>query len=110
MIRAEFSVSEQSVRGFRISGHARLAPAGSDVLCAAVSAMALLTLNTLKEVFGAQFDMKEREGFLSMTLTGVPEGKKKAVDGVLLGLLLQLTDLRDQYPDNLSVTTKEMKG
>ncbi|MBP5288471.1 MAG: ribosomal-processing cysteine protease Prp [Clostridia bacterium] len=112
MIRAEFSVSEQGIRGFTLSGHAGLAPAGSDVLCAAVSAMALLVANTLKEVFGARFDLTEEEdtGFLSLSLTEVPVGKEEAVRGVLRGFLLQLTDLREQYPANLSITTTEMKG
>ena len=39
MIRAEFSVTEQSIRAFTIEGHAGLADRGNDVLCAAVSAM-----------------------------------------------------------------------
>ncbi len=107
MIRAEFSVTEQSIRAFTIEGHAGLADKGNDVLCAAVSAMALLTVNTLKEVFGARFDLTDRDGFLSFVLTGFPDGQGEAVNGVLRGLLLQLTDLRDQYPDHLSVTTKQ---
>ena len=112
MIRAEFSVSEQSVTGFTLKGHAGLASSGSDVLCAAVSAMALLTVNLLKEIFGARFDLTENEekGFLSLQLSEVPAGNKNAVKGVLQGFMLQLTDLRDQYHDNLSVTIKERNG
>ena len=110
MIRAEFSVSNECIRGFTIAGHAGLAPSGSDVLCAAVSAMALLTVNTVGEVFGARFDLTEKDGFLSLVLTEVPAEKKEAVNGVLRGLLLQLKDLREQYPDRLSVHTIEKKG
>ena len=108
MIRADFSGSEQKITGFTLSGHAGLAPAGSDILCAAVSAMALLTVNTLQEVFGAEFDLAQRkeDGFLSLKMTRIPDGKEEAVYGVLQGLLLQLKDLREQYPDSLSVTVK----
>ena len=110
MIRAEFSVSEQKVRGFTISGHAGLAPSGSDVLCAAVSAMALLTVNTLREVFGVRFDLIERDGFLSLTLSDVPKDSRKSADGVLRGLMLQLQDLCLQYPERISVHIIDKEG
>ncbi|MBQ3865338.1 MAG: ribosomal-processing cysteine protease Prp [Clostridia bacterium] len=112
MIRAEFSVSEKGVEAFVIHGHAGLAPAGEDVLCASVSAMALLVMNTLKEVFRAEFRLAQREedGYLALTLTGVPAGREEAVYGVLRGLMLQLEDLREQYPGHLSVKIDERKG
>ncbi len=112
MIRAEFSVSEKGIEAFTFSGHAGLAPAGEDVLCAAVSAMALLTVNTLQEVFGVRFDLVQREedGFLSLTIREVPSGKESAAYGVLQVLLLQMKDLREQYPDRLSVKIYERKG
>ena len=112
MIRADFSVSEKGVEAFVIHGHAGLAPAGEDVLCASVSAMALLVMNTLQEVFHAGFRLVQREedGYLALTLTGIPAGREDAVYGLLRGLMLQLEDLREQYPENLSVTINERKG
>ena len=48
---------------------------------------------------------------IPLVLTGVPEGNEKAADGVLKGFLLQLKDLREQYPDRLSVkVSKSRRG
>ena len=104
MIRAEFSSSAGAYTGFTLRGHAGVAPAPHDILCAAVSAMAALTVNTLGEVFQTELliEKTEEPAFLSVRIKGAPG---EAAKGILKGLYLQLKDLEKQYPKNLSVTT-----
>ena len=109
MIRAEFVIQDSKILSFSLEGHAGLAPAPHDVLCASVSAMALLTVNTVTEIFGAKADLviAEEKPLISMTLSHVPEENILAVEGVLRGLLLQLSDLEEQYPKHLKIRTKK---
>ena len=104
MIRAEFESSGSAFTGFTLQGHAGLAPAPHDILCAAVSAMASLTVNTLGEVFQTKLFIEKTEepAFLRVRVEGKPG---KAAEGVLKGFYLQLKDLEKQYPKNLSVTS-----
>ncbi len=107
MISVEFVISDNKILSFSVKGHSGLAPAPHDVLCASVSAMTLLTLNTLIEVFGAEIDLViDDEAPLISAKSILCEKEEKAVQGVLRGLLIQLEDLQKTYSANLSVKTK----
>ena len=105
MIRAEFVIRDSKFCAFSIQGHAGFAPAPHDLVCAAVSSMSLLVMNTLKEVFAADLAITENEAkpFLEMNVLSCPPESERSVDGVLRGFYLQLCDLEKQYPKNLSV-------
>jgi len=108
MIRSEFVIQDNKILSFSIRDHAGLAPAPFDVLCASVSAMSLLVINTLKEVFHAKLDLviDEETPLIRLVLQSFPPEEESAVQGILRGLLLQLQDLAEQYPDHLTVRTK----
>ena len=105
MIRVEFVIEDNKIRAFSVKGHAGLAPAPHDVLCASVSAMTQLVINTVTEVFGAEAKIliDEEKPLISCSLLSVPEGKDEAVQGVLRGFELQLSALRETYPSHLRV-------
>ncbi len=109
MIRWEFVIQDNKFRSFSVKGHAGLAPAPHDVLCAAASAMTQLVLNTLQEVFGAELDLQidEDKPLISAKILSVPSECESAVQGVLQGLLLQVKDLQIRYPDHLAVKILE---
>ena len=108
MIRAEFVVSDDGIQGFSMKGHAGTAPAPHDILCASATSMALLVMNTLREVFGAKLTIESQEEppVLNVRLQAVPKGNEKAAQGVLQGFRLQLEDLEKQYPNNLKTGGK----
>ena len=110
MIRVEFVIRDNKILAFSVSGHAGLAPAPHDVLCASVSAMTQLVINTLTEVFGVEVDLvvDERKPLIRAELISVPSESAFSAEGVLQGFLLQLEDLRKTYPTHLSVR-KESK-
>lgn len=108
MICSEFVIRNNKILAFSVEGHSGLAEAGSDVLCASVSAMAQLVINTLSEVFGAKLDLRIEEEIplISLRLLQIPEGEEKGAEGVLRGFYLQMQDLAEIYPAYLSVRTK----
>jgi len=113
MIFSEFVIRDNKIHSFSVKGHSDLAEAPHDVLCASVSAMTLLTINTVREVFQAEVSLNilEEIPLISMELLFVSPEKEEAVCGVLQGLLLQLKDLKEQYPSYLTVKiNKEKKG
>ncbi len=109
MTKADFYKSLDSFTGFKISGHAMLSTDEPDVLCAAVSGMTNLVINTLTEVFGVEAKVKadEKEPCIEVVLKSCPEENTSSANGVIKGFLLQLEDLQNQYPENLCVTVQQ---
>ncbi len=109
MICAEFVIRDNKVLAFSVEGHSGLAEAGSDVLCASVSAMASLVINTLSEVFSAELALKidEARPLISCKLKSVSEEAAYGAEGILRGFYIQLQDLAQVYPENLSIRTKK---
>ena len=109
MIRAEFVIRDNKVLAFSVEGHSGLAEAGSDVLCASVSGMANLVINTLAEVFSAELSLEinEAKPLISCRVVSVKEKMAVGAEGIMRGFYLQLADLAQIYPENLSVRTKK---
>ena len=105
MTKVCFYKANKSFTGFELTGHACLALDTPDVLCAAISGMTMLVINTITEVFGveADFTSDESKPLIRLDILSCPSDKRDAVNGVLQGFVLQLQDLSCQYPDNLCV-------
>ena len=91
--------------GYRAEGHTGYAESGSDIVCAAVSALTQATLNGLKEVLGApvMFDIDDRTASLEARLT--PEATREHIEGaqLLLETLRQgLQAIERSYPRNVA--------
>lgn len=101
MIVAKFCFGENGgATGFTLSGHAGSAPAGEDIVCAAVSSAAYMAANTVTEVLRLTPSITERDGLLSLRLTGE---QADAAQMILQGLWLHITALSEQYPDFIQV-------
>ena len=100
MIRAWLLSRDGLLVGFDVQGHAGYARSGSDIVCAAVSALTITCANSLESVCGLQPDVKsDGSGDLHLRL---PEGLGPAQTHdaqILLGALRQgFEDLAGQYP------------
>lgn len=104
MIKIQFLKRKGSFTGFEAKGHALAAPYGSDIVCAAVSSACFMAANTITEVIGAGATAKSAEGRMVVLL----RGQNKAASDVLEGLALHLTQLSQQYPQNVEVTVTEV--
>ena len=101
MISADFFVTSDGVlTGFEVSGHSGYAEEGSDIVCAAVSAMAYMTANTVTEVINASPDIKVEEGFISLKLKN---GEEHKCEIPLKGFYLQMKELVKQYPEYIRI-------
>ena len=104
MTRCEFFTEEDRITGFSISGHSGYAEAGSDIVCAAISAVVTMAEATINEVCGAKAKVRVKDEQARITLTlPVSCDEEDTIQAVLAGFLLYLVDLRDQYPDYIEV-------
>jgi len=102
MIRARLYRSpEGHFTGYRIAGHAGYAAADAeDIVCAAVSVLAVTCCNTLEQVTGRAPEAEEGDGLLKVELTVPPSH-----DSDLVFSFLQngLESLSETYPDHVSL-------
>ena len=92
------------ITGFSVSGHSGYAEAGSDIVCAAVSAVVSMAEATINDVCGAKAKVRVRDDSARITLT-LPAScdEEESVQAVLAGMMLYLCSLRDEYPDYIEV-------
>ena len=104
MTRCEFFREGDRISGFSVSGHSGYAEAGSDIVCAAVSAVVTMAEATINDVLGAKAKVrvKDEQARISLTLP-VSCDEEDSVQAVLTGLMLTLCSLRDDYPDYIEV-------
>jgi uncharacterized protein YsxB (DUF464 family) len=104
MTRCEFFTEDDRITGFSVSGHSGYAESGSDIVCAAISAVVAMAEATINDVCGAKAKVRVKEEDARITLT-LPAScdEEETVQAVLAGLLLYLCNLRDEYPDYIEV-------
>lgn len=97
-------MEDDRITGFSISGHSGYAEEGSDIVCAAISAVTAMVEATVNEVCGAKAKVwvKEADARITLTLPTVCD-EEESVQAVLAGMMLYLCNLRDEYPENLEV-------
>ena len=97
-------MEDDRITGVSISGHSGYAEAGSDIVCAAISAVTAMVEATVNEVCGAKAKVRVKEADARITLT-LPTvcDEEESVQAVLAGMMLYLCNLRDEYPENLEV-------
>ena len=104
MTRCEFFTEKDRITGFSISGHSGYAEAGSDIVCAAISAVVTMAEATINDVCGAKAKVRVKEEGARVTLTlPVSCDEEESVQAVLAGMMLTLMSLRDDYPDYIEV-------
>ncbi len=101
-----YHLKDSTPKGFNIKGHSGYAERGNDIVCSAVSSAAYLVANTILEIMNikAQANVDEN-GEMSFI---VPEESTAKTKDILLGLELHLNELREQYPQNVTITTTEV--
>lgn len=87
MIQASFKKREKNWVSFEISGHANYAEHGQDIVCAAVSALSITTVNNFERL--AQFqpivDIDEQNGgYLYVELPADLNDKQQAIAQLLM--------------------------
>ena len=102
--------------GFEEQGHTGYADAGDDVLCAALSAMTMLVINTVEVAYASDVEYTIDEGathIMVRSKAALPEFeedecKRYAVSGIFMSYFYQLMELREEYYDFLEVEVKDI--
>ena len=115
MTKVVFFKDGQNYYGFREYGHAGYEEAGKDIVCAALSAMTMLIINTIEVVWGSDVDFQMDEDTADLTVMAkgaIPEfseddTKQYAISGLFYSYYLQLNDMLEEYYDYLDVDVEE---
>ena len=100
MIAADFFKDQNDMlTGFRVTGHAGMADFGYDVCCASVSSAVMMAANTITEAFklDAKVTVDENEIRLMM------EQADENADKVIMGLLIHLYNISDEFPGHIKL-------
>ena len=97
--------------GFEERGHSGYGEAGNDILCAALSAMTMLILNTVEISFAGdvEYEIDDKATRISVkAMCALPEyesdeKRRYAVEGIFKGYYYQLNDLLEEYYEHLDV-------
>ncbi len=115
MTRITFFKRNGRFYGFKETGHAGFAEEGEDIVCAALSAMTMLIVNTVEVSYGTDVEYTIDEDTTDVTVkipsvldvTPENEAASFAVCGLLQGYYIQLMDMLEDYYDYLSVEETE---
>ena len=104
MIKCEFFMENDRITGFSVSGHSGYAEAGSDIVCAAVSAIVTMAEATINDVCGAKAKVRVGEDEARITLK-LPKScdEEETVQAVLAGMMVTLINLQEDYSDFIEV-------
>ena len=102
--------------GFEEHGHTGYGDAGEDVLCAALSAMTMLVINTIEVAYASDVEYTVDEGATHIIVRSKAalvefeedERKRYAVSGLFMSYFYQLNDLLEEYYDFLEVEVKDI--
>ena len=104
MIRFKVSKSDGHYTGFICEGHAGYAEEGQDIICSAVSALTINTVNSIDALTEDAFSVEQSEdgGYLKLMLTEIPSDRTVLLmDSLVLGMKNILEAYGEDY---LSVT------
>jgi uncharacterized protein YsxB (DUF464 family) len=84
MIKATFykDKEKESYSGFKIKGHSGYAESGSDIVCASVSSMVMLFLNTALSIYSPAHDLNtdEKTACIEFKLKNFDENVSKLLE------------------------------
>lgn len=101
MVRVDvFRNQKGQITSFTVDGHAGFGPKGTDIVCAAVSALTFGTINAIVELLGVSLDveLKEEGGFLRCVVPTQLEGAtQEKLELLLEAMLLSLSSVEKEY-------------
>ena len=102
MIKVNVKRQNKKVYEIVIKGHAEYDDYGKDIVCAAVSSMAITTVNGIISL-DESIDYEENNGFLKIRVLKDTEINNKLLDN----LVNLLSELVMQYPENIEIRNED---
>ena len=110
MTTVTFQTEGSRIVGFEVKGHSGYAPEGEDIVCAAITSAVRLTECAVNDVLGLEASVKVRERDAAITLRlpgGLGEENESTCQTLLTALMVYLTELHGEYPENIIVVEEE---
>lgn len=109
MIAAKIYKQDGLYWGYEISGHADYSPHGTDIVCAAVSFLAITVENSLDMQIG-KIESKAQSGYISCRLCGeLSADEALKAQAVLKTLAIGLKRLKATYPEYIRLQLINIK-
>ena len=106
MTTATFQTEGRRITGFTVRGHSGYASEGEDIVCAAITSAVRLVECSVNDVLGlgAAVKVSERAAKIEFRLPGgLSASADNTCQTLLTGLMVYLTELHDEFPDNITV-------
>lgn len=94
---------EQRITGFQIEGHALFAEAGKDIVCSAVSAISVGTVNAVEALLDVHMRTDMRDGYLKAMLPETKPGVHDKVQLILNSMVVMLQTIEASYGEYIQV-------
>ena len=110
MTTVVFRMEDDRITGFEARGHSGYAEAGEDIVCAAVTSTIRLVECVLNDVMGisAAVKVNEKTAAISLRLPGsLGQTAESTCQTILTGMMVYLSQLHNEYPDNIEVMEAE---
>lgn len=102
MVKVTINKNEGIIEEITIAGHAGYAAKGEDIVCAAVSSIAITSVNDINALDDS-VNYVENDGYLKITVKKDTEINQK----ILNNMVVTLQELESQYPKNILVRNEE---
>ncbi|QHQ61384.1 ribosomal-processing cysteine protease Prp [Anaerocolumna sedimenticola] len=90
--------------GFRVGGHANYSIPGRDIVCAAISALTINTINSIGELSDAEMEIQEGlNGNIQYCVVSKPD---IITHTLLKAALIGYKNIAEQYPENVSIVER----
>ena len=97
---------EGSIVRFTVDGHTGFAPAGEDIVCAALSSVTWTVMNGLENVLHIPITYKVEDGYTECSLPELSPRDREKADILLFSMEQFLEDLKSQYGDFIIVNVE----
>ena len=106
MTKVTFHMDGARINGFESQGHSGFAPEGEDIVCAAITSTVRLVECAVNDVLGlgAAVKVDPDRALISLKLPGgLSQTAESTCQTLLTAMMLYLSELRDEYPEHITV-------
>lgn len=98
--------ADNRIKSFAVTGHANFSEYGSDIVCAAVSAVTQTAVIGLQHYFGDAVAVQQEEGRLTCSLPVLEPGDALIAETILKTLYWGLRAIEAEYGEYLHLTVE----
>ncbi|GAB2672876.1 ribosomal-processing cysteine protease Prp [Paenibacillus thermoaerophilus] len=103
-VKLERRASDGAIVRYRVTGHAEYDVSGKDIVCAAVSAVSVGTVNAVEALTGVRLKASMRHGDLDVAIPDeLPQDAADKVQLLLSSMLVMLQSIEESYGKYITI-------